>query len=130
MRFKTCMVNDSFASRVNDPANGHIYLKALRERVVDELGLTREANSDDLQFKNFYNNSKDMIKYDVESMYNMQDINNTESIGYDSINRKTKGTNDSATQFENNHTDVFDKLLADYYLSQRGEYAQANKMMG
>ena len=85
LRFKTCMLNESFAKKINDPANGHVYLKALRERIVDELGLTREANSDDLQFKNFYNSGKNMMKYDVESMYSMQDINNSESIGYDSI---------------------------------------------
>ena len=55
-------------------------------------------------------------------MYNMRDVNNTQSIGYDNL-EKNDGT------FKNSHSDVFDKLLADYYLTLRGEYAEANKLM-
>ena len=91
--------------------------------------MTRAPELEDLQFQNFYNNKADKIKYDLDSMYNMQDINNTQAIGYDNLDKKS-GSADSGSTFENAHTDVFDKLLADYYLSQRGDYAQTNKMMG
>ena len=40
MRFKSCMLKAEFAEQVRDSENGHLYLKVLRERVVDELGLT------------------------------------------------------------------------------------------
>lgn len=45
MRFKTCMLNADFADKVRDSDNGHLYMKVLKERVVDELGLTSEAET-------------------------------------------------------------------------------------
>ena len=42
MRFKTCMLKADFAEKVRESDNGHLYLKVLREQVVDELGLTVE----------------------------------------------------------------------------------------
>lgn len=116
------MLNKEFANQVHSSDNGHIYLKVLRERVVDELGLTIEPKIEDMFFKNMTEKSKNYLKYDIDSMYNMQDVNNTQSIGYDNMD-KNDGT------FKNSHSDVFDKLLADYYLSLRGEYAEANKLM-
>jgi len=50
LRFKTCMLNSDFAEQVRSSDNGHIFLKVLRERVVDELGLTREPELEDMQF--------------------------------------------------------------------------------
>jgi hypothetical protein len=47
-------------------------------------------------------------------MYNMQDINNTQAIGYDNLANRSK---ENGSQFEAAHENVFDKLLADYYLS-------------
>ena len=40
LRLKTCMLNASFADKVRNSDDGHIYLKVLRERVLDELNLT------------------------------------------------------------------------------------------
>ena len=50
IRFKTCMMNSSFAKKVKSPENGHVYLKVLQERIVDELGLTRAPELEDLQY--------------------------------------------------------------------------------
>jgi len=77
---------------------------------------------EDMLFKTMTEKNAEYLKYDIDSMYNMQDVNNTQSIGYDNLDKKD-GT------YENSHSDVFDKLLADYYLSQRGEYAESNKLM-
>jgi len=49
-------------------------------------------------------------------------------MGYDNLTTKS-GSPDDARSFESAHESVFDKLLADYYLSQRGEYAEANKLV-
>lgn len=58
----------------------------------------------------------------------MLDVNNTEAMGYDNLANRSVNTN-GASAFENSHENVFDKLLADYYLSQRGDYAETNKTM-
>ena len=46
------MLNSNFAKQVRSSDNGHLYLKVLRERVVDELGLTTEPKIEDMLFKN------------------------------------------------------------------------------
>ena len=46
-------------------------MKVLKERVVDELGLTAEPEIEDMLLNTRISKSKDNIKYDVESMYNM-----------------------------------------------------------
>lgn len=51
MRFQTCMMNKEFANGVRNSENGHLLLKMLRERIVDELGLTSETKEEDLTFK-------------------------------------------------------------------------------
>ena len=122
------MLNATFASKVRDSENGHLYLKVLREKVLDELKLTQEPELEDFSFKAMYEKSKDMIQYDVEAAYNMQDVSNTQAIGFDNLAKKAGATDDSRS-FESAHESVFDKMLADYYLSQRGEYAEANKLM-
>lgn len=50
LRFKTCMMNSDFAEQVRSSDNGHLFLKVLKERVVDELGLTGEPELEDMQF--------------------------------------------------------------------------------
>jgi len=126
IRFKACMTRGDFAEKVRESDNGHIYYKVLRERVVDELGLTSEPEAEDMEFKTMLEKNSDYIKYDLDSMYSMQDVNNTQAIGYDNLSSR-RGANDNEI-FEKSHENVFDKLLADYYLSQRGDYAESNKL--
>jgi hypothetical protein len=38
-RLHSCMMNQEFAQKVKGSDNGHIYLKMLREKVIEELGL-------------------------------------------------------------------------------------------
>ena len=71
MRFKTCMLNADFAEKVRDSDNGHLYLKVLKERVVDELGLTEEPDVEKLMSKAVVESGKDYIRTDLDSMYNM-----------------------------------------------------------
>ena len=123
LRFKTCMMNGDFSEQVRSSDNGHLFLKVLRERVVDELGLTSEPKLQDMMLETMTGKSAEHIKYDIDSRYSTQDFNNTEAIGYDNLMRKDGS-------FDNSHADVLDKLLSDYYLSQRGDYADSNKLMG
>lgn len=58
----------------------------------------------------------------------MQDVSNTESMGFDNLASRSAIKN-GVSAFESSHENVFDKLLADYYLSQRGDYAETNKTM-
>ena len=53
-RLKMCMVNKGFSKKVQETKNGHFYLKVLRERVLEELGLTTEAKYRDLSFERLY----------------------------------------------------------------------------
>jgi len=129
LRLKTCMLNSTFADKIHNSEDGHLYLKMLRERVLDELKLTQEASLDDMMFSEMKEKSKEYIRYDAEAAYNMQDVNNTQGLGYDNLESRSGATNDHST-FENSHDSVFDKLLSDYYLGQRGEYAESNKLMG
>ncbi len=122
------MLNAEFATSVRNSDNGHVFMKVLQERVADELGLTTETEEQDLYFKEIYDRRQDALKFDLEASYNMQDINNTEAMGYDNLGKRSGGTSDSRT-FESSHESVFDKMLADYYLSQRGDYAETNKTM-
>lgn len=52
----------------------------------------------------------------------MLGVSNTDAVGFDNLSQRD-GSFDSA------HGSVFDKMLADYYLSLRGEYADSNKVM-
>ena len=128
MRFKTCMLNDNFAKQVKESENGHLYLKMLKERVVDELGLTEEPDVEKMMSKSMIESGSSYIKYDIESMYNMQDVNNLHAVGYDNLDKRS-GAQDHTETYENSHENVFDKLLADYYLGSRADYAESNKLM-
>ena len=122
------MLNSDFAKKVRDSDNGHLYLKILKERVVDELGLTEEPDVEKMMSKTVIESGKKYIRYDLDSMYNMQDVNNLHAIGYDNLNERS-GTANNVKTYENSHENVFDKLLADYYLSSRADYAESNKLM-
>lgn len=50
------------------------------------------------------------------------------AVGYDNLGKRS-GAADNVQTYENSHENVFDKLLADYYLSSRADYAESNKLM-
>jgi len=60
-------------------------MKALRERVLDELQILQEEKPDSLSFDDRMMNNPDNFKYDVESLYNMQGTNNTNAMGFDNL---------------------------------------------
>ena len=127
-RLKQCMVNKSFANKVSQSQNGHYYMKVLRERVLEELKLTKRANFGDLSFKTQWDLLPRNYLHDLEAAYNMDQITGTQSMGYDNIS-KTGAAETASEKFAASQQTVFDKLLADYFLGRRGEYAESNKVM-
>ena len=71
---------------------------------------------------------KNETYYDLESAYNLQNINNADAMGYDNLMKRTTSAT-ASENFESAHETVFDKLLADYFLGKRGEYKESNKLM-
>ncbi len=65
----------------------------------------------------------------MESVYNTHGFNNEHAIGFDNIEARV-AADTAAGNFEAAHENVFDKLLADYFLAKRGEYKESNKLMG
>jgi len=64
---------------------------------------------------------------DPENMYNLQSVNNEHAIGYDNFEARA-AANTPQGNYEAAHESVFDKLLADYFLTKRGEYKEMNNL--
>ena len=64
---------------------GFLYMKMLRERVIDELKITRDAEILDLSHMHFKEFGKDKLRYDVEAMYNLSHLNSVHAMGYDRL---------------------------------------------
>jgi hypothetical protein len=48
------MLNSEFKERVNTGNNGHIYIKMLKEQIVDELKLSQQAKVSDFAFTKIF----------------------------------------------------------------------------
>ena len=91
----------------------------MRERVIDELQILQDTSPQELTFNQLQLNETKHLKYDVESLYNLQNVNNTDAMGFDNLDERGSAEK-PADKFNAAHQNVFDKMLADYYLSQRG----------
>jgi len=68
----------------------------------------------------------DAFKYDPENKWNLNHINNEDAIGYNNLEARAA---DMANNGDIAHSDVFDRMLADYFLGKRGEIKESNKLM-
>jgi hypothetical protein len=64
---------------------------------------------------------------DPENAYNLQSLNNEHAIGYDNFEARAAASSPDGN-FQAAHESVFDKLLADYFLTKRGEYKEMNSL--
>lgn len=124
-RMKECQLNTDFARGMKSP-NAHIYSKVLRERVMDELKMDEEASLDEFDWTTTREATEQLTQlFDPEAKYNLDHLNNEMAIGYNNLEAR-------ATEIENNtnlaHETVFDKMLAEFYMKNRGEYKQGNKL--
>jgi len=100
----------------------------IRERVHDELGITKETNIGDLSTTSQRGLGKKIIHYDVESKYSLDNINNLDALGWDNIEQRGSAmTPTENADLAQGH--VLDKLMADYFLSKRREYKEANDLV-
>ena len=76
LRLRGCMVNGEFAQRVKGSADGHLYMKVLRENIMKELNLTNEGVLSDLAYENMKDPKNFAKHFDLESALNMQSVNN------------------------------------------------------
>ena len=128
-RLKDCMLKQDFAVALRSP-NAHIYLELLRESVMAELKLSEPATVDEFAWAPLSAAMSTLppsqtLTYDAESKYNLQHLNNEQAIGYDNLEARAA----DLTQNRNlAHESVFDKMLADFFLSKRGEYKKSNAL--
>ena len=124
-RLKDCLLNVDFAKAMRSP-NGHIYLKVLRENILDELKLTESATVDEFDWMKQREYLGKSRQHDAESKYNLNHLNNEDAIGYRNLEER-------AADHDNNwniaHETVFDKMLADYFLQKRGDYKKGNQLL-
>ena len=105
--------------------HSHIYMKTLRERIMDELKLDEGTNVDEFDYLSLYEDPN-IKSYDPASKYNLGHLNNDQAIGYRNLEERAKNQNENTNIA---HESVFDEMLADYFLQKRGEYKKGNKLM-
>lgn len=86
-RLKDCMLKVDFAKAMRSP-NGHIYLKVLRENILDELKLVESAKVDEFEWTKKPEYHAAESQYDAESKYNLHHLNNEDAIGYRNLEER------------------------------------------
>jgi len=105
LRLRECLLNTEFADKVKNSQNGHIYLKVLKEQIVDELGISTAAKASDFTAAKIFLDNTDPT-FNVEGRYNLSDISNTKQVGVDQLIGQEQTT--------------LDRVLADYFTNKRG----------
>ncbi len=70
--------------------NAHIFLKVLREQIIDELGLSKPPQIVDTAFNTITEKVNISKLYDLEAPYNLQNVNNQDALGYDNLTSRAK----------------------------------------
>lgn len=126
IRLKECMVRPAFARGLKS-AHANVYMRILRENIIDELKLTDSAKKDDFVYeKSLYSIMQENMNYNLESQYNLDDLNNEQAIGYQNLEARAA---DTANNQSLAHESTFDKMMAEYFLDKRGEYKKGNKLL-
>jgi len=125
-RLKDCLLKTDFAKVMRSP-NAHIYLKILRENIMDELKLTQSATTGEFDW---HKTPESRVAFNMvhhpESKYNLHHLNNEDAIGYRNLEERAA---DIANNKNLAHETVFDKMLADYFLQKRGDYKKGNQLL-
>lgn len=118
IRLNDCMLAKDFASAAKS-ADSELYLKVLRERVVDELGLTKDAQAaKDLDWTNV-GDGKRLLKTAIEES-SLNNLDHLDGVGVHNLVARAAGE-DTATPF--------DSLLEEYFTESRREHKKANKLL-
>lgn len=114
IRLNGVMLNKAWADAMKKDY-AHLYLKVLREQVVEELGLVQSPLGHELSYENVMDEFRNTQYYDFENKYNLDHLNNENAIGFDNLVARAR-TNTAEELHKTAHETVFDKLLADYFL--------------
>ena len=78
LRLKNCMLKSpEFLQKVKGKQNGHLYMKVLREQIVDELNLQGESRMSEITRETIADPARNDFVHDLETPYAMQSLNNT-----------------------------------------------------
>ena len=83
-------MKQDFAVAMKSP-NAHIYMEMLRENIMSELKLSESASVDEIDLMPLIemNRGVDLgIKYDAESKYNLDHLNNEHAIGFQNLEER------------------------------------------
>jgi hypothetical protein len=86
---KSCLLKTEFAKQMKTD-NAHIFLKVLREQIIDELGLSKPPQIVDTAFNTITEKVNISKLYDLEAPYNLQNVNNQDALGYDNLTSRAK----------------------------------------
>lgn len=113
-----CMLIPGFADKIKSN-NGHLYLKLLKESIAKELNLDHAPLLSELTFAKKIERQKitDEPRVSVEGRYNFTDLDNLNAIGYNKLSERAKNPEKNR---DIAHDNIYDKLLAEFFLSKRG----------
>ena len=136
--------------KAKDKNNGHIYMKVLRESIMNELSLAKPTEAIDLAYKAKQKRIDEVNNhFEFEGTYNDRRVNNTNELGFDNYEQRLQKTKEShplgdllKSEEEKEkdeerreqtrdlaHDTIFDKLLADYFLNKRGQFKKSNELL-
>lgn len=115
LRLKECLLNSEFREKLHQGNNGHYYIKMLKEQIAEELSLSKPTKLSDISSTKMFLDLG--LKSNPEGRYNLEDLSNLESLGYEKLMDESK------------ERTTLDKLLQDYFLQKRGQYVASNNLL-
>jgi hypothetical protein len=89
--------------------HAHIYLKTLRQRVLEELRMDDNTELGEFKWTSLPDVEDNTQNFDIEARYNTAHLSNENRIGYNNLE-------ELATDDKIAHENVFDKMLAQFFL--------------
>jgi len=121
---KEFLMSPQIAAKVQGN-NGHLYLRALKEEIAVELEIGAKTEEKDLLFHKLFHRDSS-LKVEAEARYNLGDVNNAEAVGFDNLQERVQ---DPERNRDLAHESVFDKLLAEYFLTKRASIHNVNQLV-
>jgi hypothetical protein len=87
----------------------------LKEQIAEELSLSKPTKLSDISSTKMFLDLG--LKSNPEGRYNLEDLSNLESLGYEKLLDESK------------ERTTLDKLLQDYFLQKRGQYVASNNLL-
>ena len=127
LRINECLLVPGFNDKLRSN-NGHLYMKLLKESILNELNLDTPPALSDFKFAKKIERQKidQEPRISVEGRYNFADLNNLNAIGYNNLEERAK---DPSNNRDLAHDNIYDKLLAEFFLNKRGQVVASNELI-